>query len=244
MEVKSVLDRFKALLVDIGNTQIKYVAVNDITDTDDVRYCQHPADLSSSIRSVNQVIVSSVGHASVIAELERLCVSLNKPCKIIHTEANTLGVQCAYKQFQTLGVDRWLAILAAHEITQLPLAVIDLGTANTCDIVVNNQHIGGWIAPGFSIMRKSLLNNTQKVFADEKIPAFLEIGNSTEDCVSYGCLASQSGFVLMAEQYLSNKYDDYSVLVTGGGQNLLSLRNNTKVKFFPNLVLRGLFRLI
>ncbi|PKG99808.1 type III pantothenate kinase [Paraglaciecola sp. MB-3u-78] len=244
MEVKSVLDPFKALLVDIGNSQIKYIMVNDISDLSDIKRCLDIEDLSSHISSVSEVLVSSVGHLSLLAELERLCERFKKPCKIIHTEAEALGIQCAYEKFQTLGVDRWLAILAAREITRLPVAVIDLGTANTCDIVVNNKHQGGWIAPGFSVMRESLLRNTQQVFADNNIPAILDIGNTTENCVSYGCLASQSGFVMMAEQYLNNKYEDYLVLVTGGGQNSLILKENKKILSFPNLVLRGLFRFI
>jgi type III pantothenate kinase len=244
MEVKSVSDPFKALLVDVGNTQIKYVMVNDISDLSDIKCCQDIAGLSSYISSACEVLVSSVGHLSLLAELERLCEDFNKPYKIIHTEAETLGIQCAYEKFQTLGVDRWLAILAAREITRLPVAVIDLGTANTCDIVVNNKHLGGWIAPGFSIMRETLLNNTQQVFADNNMPTILDIGNTTENCVSYGCLASQAGFVTMAQQYLNNKYEDYFVLVTGGGQNSLILKEDKKILSFPNLVLRGLFRLI
>jgi type III pantothenate kinase len=134
--------------------------------------------------------------------------------------------------------------LAAREITPLPVAVGDVGTANTCDIVVNNKHLGGWISPGFSIMRESLLNNTQQVFTDTKMPKGLDIGTTTEDCVSFGCLASQTGLVMMAQQYLSHRYEDYLVLITGGAQNSLSLQNNKNIVFFPNLVLRGLFRLI
>ncbi|WP_039989802.1 type III pantothenate kinase [Paraglaciecola arctica] len=237
-------DLFKALLVDIGNSQIKYARVNDMSDLTDIKCCQHPEELTAYISSVNQVLVSSVGHVTQVEELQCLCERLNKSCKVINTEAATLGIKCAYEKYQTLGVDRWLVILAAREITQLPVAVIDLGTANTCDIVINNQHLGGWIAPGFSLMRESLLSNTQKVFVDTNMPVNLEIGNTTENCVNYGCLASQTGFVVMAEKYLKNKYDDYFVLVTGGGQNSLSLQDNKKILFFPNLVLRGLFRLI
>jgi type III pantothenate kinase len=244
MEGKSVSDLFKALLVDIGNSQIKFVAVNSISDVADVKHCQRLADLSAYISSVNQVLVSSVGHVTQVEELQRLCKGLNKPCHVIKTEADTLGIQCAYEKFQTLGVDRWLAILASRDITQLPVAVIDLGTANTCDVVINNKHLGGWISPGFSLMRESLLSNTQHVFADTKMPGFLNLGDTTQDCVSYGCLASQTGFVMMAKQYLSNQYDDYAVLITGGGQNSLSLQDNEKIFLFPNLVLRGLFLLI
>jgi type III pantothenate kinase len=244
MEVKSVSDLFNALLVDIGNTYIKYALVNDVSDLSDVKRCQRPEDLSTYISSVNQVVVSSVGHLNSVAELESLCEQIKKPCRFIKTQAHTLSIQCAYEKFQTLGVDRWLAILAAREITQLPVAVIDLGTANTCDIVVNNKHMGGWIAPGLSVMRESLLRNTQQVIADTSMPDTLEIGNTTENCVSYGCLASQTGFVVMAEQYLHNRYENYLVLVTGGGQNSLDFQSNKKILFFPNLVLRGLFRLI
>jgi len=244
MEGKLVSDLFKALLVDIGNSQIKYAQVNNISDIADVKHCRDPKDLTSLISSVSQVLVSSVGRITQVEELEYLCKGLNKVCHVINTEADTLGIQCAYEKFQTLGVDRWLAILASREITQLPVAVIDLGTANTCDIVVENKHLGGWISPGFSLMRDSLLSNTQDVFADKQIPDLLDMGITTQNCVSNGCLASQTGFVMMAEQYLINKYDDYVVLITGGAQNLLSLPNNNKILFFPNLVLRGLFRLV
>ena len=88
-------DPFKALLVDVGNTQIKYVMVNDISDLSDIKYCKDIADLFFYISSVSEVLVSSVGHLSLLAELERLCQRFNKPCKIIHTEAETLGIQCA-----------------------------------------------------------------------------------------------------------------------------------------------------
>lgn len=234
----------KSLLIDIGNTRIKYALVNSTSNIKDVGYCKHIDELHSYFSLADQVLVSSVGHDSLIYDLKRLCKRFNKPYKMINTEAETLGIHCAYETFQTLGVDRWLAILAAREITQLPVAVIDLGTANTCDIVVNNKHLGGWISPGFSLMRESLLCNTQKVFADVKMPNILDMGSTTENCVSYGCLASQTGFVMMAEQYLNNQYENYLVLVTGGGQHSVGLKDNRKIKFFPNLVLRGLFRLI
>jgi type III pantothenate kinase len=239
-----VSDLFKALLIDIGNSQIKFAQVNDLADLTGVKCCQQPEELTPYISSVNQVLVASVGRSTQVKALQCLCERLNKSCKVINTEATTLGITCAYEKYQTLGVDRWLAILAAREITQLPVAVIDLGTANTCDIVINSQHLGGWIAPGFSVMRESLLSNTQQVFADSHMPDNLGIGITTENCVNYGCLASQTGFVVMAEQYLKNKYEDYLLLVTGGGQISLSLQDNKKILFFPNLVLRGLFRLI
>lgn len=244
MEGKSVSDLYDALLIDIGNTRIKYALVNKLTDLHQVEYCQQVQDLSASIQKSKQVLLSSVGHLTQVQALESLCQQHNIPCRVIQTQAEALGVLCAYENYQTLGVDRWLAILAVHEMTSLPVAVLDLGTANTCDIVIENQHIGGWIAPGFSLMRESLLSNTQQIYADSSFPDNLDLGKSTPNCVSYGCLAAQSGFVLMAEQYLREKYADYRIYISGGGQNLLSVAENKRIHFLPNLVLRGLFRLI
>lgn len=237
-------DLFNALLIDIGNTRIKYALVNFCADVDQVEYCQHIQDLTDAILISKQVLVSSVGHLDQVNHLEALCEQFTIPCRVIQTEAETLDVLCAYENYSTLGVDRWLAILAARDLTSLPVAVIDLGTANTCDLVSGNQHLGGWIAPGFSVMRESLLSNTQKVFADTSLPEKLNLGESTPQCVSYGCLAAQSGFVLMAEQYLLERYEHYLIYISGGGQSLLSLADNDRIKFLPNLVLRGLFRLI
>ena len=66
-------DPSKALLIDIGNTQIKYTLVNEISDLTKVRYCKHPEDLTPYIGLVEKVLVSSVGHMSLLIELERLC---------------------------------------------------------------------------------------------------------------------------------------------------------------------------
>jgi type III pantothenate kinase len=244
MEAKSVSDLFKALLVDMGNTRIKYVLVNHAADLNNDKNCTVPEQLSDAINSSEQVLISSVANAAELSRLQTLCENLNKPYHIVKTAAETLGIKYAYREFTTLGVDRWLAILAAREITPLPVAVIDLGTANTCDVVVGREHIGGWISPGYSLMRDSLLNNTHQVFSDDNSPTILDIGKSTPECVNYGCLAAQTGFVLMAEHTLKQQYSEYVVLITGGGQNLLSITDNQHLQFYSNLVLRGLFRLI
>lgn len=239
-----MLDQFNALLIDIGNTRIKYVLVNDASQLDNIQYCQRVDELGSAIQQASQVLVSCVGHDDLSNKIAELCRQADRPCQIVKTQAETLGIRCAYQTYQTLGVDRWLAILAARVITSLPVAVIDLGTANTCDIVIGNKHEGGWISPGHSLMRESLLQNTENVFANSHTPKVLTLGNNTPDCVNLGCLASQMGFVNMAEQYLSMAHTEYLILISGGGQEMVHLANSGKVKFYPNLVLRGLFRLI
>ncbi|WP_447133807.1 type III pantothenate kinase [Paraglaciecola aestuariivivens] len=237
-------DLHKALLVDIGNTRIKYALVAQLADLQQVLSCQEVNELKTKLTKCHKVLVSSVGHPLQEQQLAQLCQQAGKPCEFVQTQANTLGVKSAYPNFATLGVDRWLAILAANALTSLPVAVIDLGTANTCDILIDKQHKGGWIAPGFELMRDVLQQQTQKVFADHSIPENLTLGTSTQQCVALGCLAAQSGFVLQADQYLASRYQQYKILITGGGQKTLDLPAELPVEYYVNLVLLGLFQLI
>ncbi len=232
---------YRALLIDIGNSQVKYALVNQLSDTDKVHAVANVSLLDVCIRQAEQILVACVGKPDSVEKLRVMAAEHQVPIRFITTQAQSFGVQCAYKDHTTLGVDRWLAILAAQKITQLPCAILDLGTANTCDVLYQNQHLGGWIAPGFSLMRESLLQNTQQVFADNQFPEAISLGNTTPNCVNLGCLASQIGFVTMADAHLSAQYKDYLLLICGGSQQLISFKH---AKYFKNLVIKGLFRFI
>lgn len=242
MGEKLVSEKPKALLVDIGNSQIKYALVQDANACFEVSVGATTGSLEALIKRCDKLLISSVGHPEQVTEITAMCSTYAKPLQIIKTEAQTFGIECAYELYQTLGVDRWLAILAARKITQLPVAVIDLGTANTCDFVIGNKHVGGWIAPGFSIMRDSLIANTQRVFADNDYPSGLEIAQSTEQCVNMGCIAAIQGLVSAAQHQLEMQGKSYRLIVTGGARSLLGESSNKCILFQENLVLQGLAR--
>ena len=74
------------------------------------------------------------------------------------------GVTNAYREPGSLGVDRWAAIVAAHHRTENPVCVIDCGTAITLDVVdADGKHLGGLIAPGLAMMRRSLVQETAAI---------------------------------------------------------------------------------
>lgn len=61
------------------------------------------------------------------------------------------GVTNGYLEAEKLGVDRWLAVVAAYVRMQAACVVIDSGTAITVDYIsAGGAHLGGCIAPGFS----------------------------------------------------------------------------------------------
>lgn len=244
MGEKSVSAATNSLLVDIGNTRIKYAIADAHGDFQVVRYCQSVADLSYCIASVQQVLVANVGQASVVDALKGLAGGLNVRCRQIVTQPSAFDIECAYQQVENLGVDRWVAVLGARKLTDLPSAVLDFGTANTCDLVAGNQHVGGWIAPGYSLMRDSLVKNTQNVFADARECSQLVLGDSTESCVSSGCMAAQLGLVSMAEHYLKQNFEEFRIFVTGGLARDVAKSTHINVEFVENLVLIGLSRFI
>src|SRR5690606_18274094 len=79
----------------------------------------------------------------------------------LRTAAETCGVRCAYADPARLGVDRWLAVVAAYRDPGGPAVVFDCGTAITVDAVTTaGEHLGGLIIPGIQLMRRALYGST------------------------------------------------------------------------------------
>lgn len=230
------------LLVDIGNSRVKYALCEPAQSRLKVVDVDAIEDLFAPLQLCSNVIVACVGNAMKLDELQQLCNASGRSMRNIETQAQSFGIHCAYNSYQTLGVDRWLAVLAARAMTDLPVAVIDIGTAATCDFVFENSHLGGWISPGFALMHDALLSNTQKVFGNPGSPERLIIGDSTEECVNMGCMAAVQGLLHSAERHLQNLADDYLIIVSGGAKNLLKELQDERILFEDNMVLKGLSR--
>ena len=233
-------DQPEILLIDIGNTRLKVMSFNDAHPQQDVLSFDSVESLLPLVEASERVLVSCVGARQKLAQLETICTNLQKSLFVAKTEAQRFGVRCAYQNFSTMGVDRWLAILAARSLTSLPVAVMDFGTAATCDVVVEGEHVGGWIVPGFAMMKHALTTNTAQVFANSEQPEHLVFADSTEGCVNMGCLAAIQGIFFSAEKLLSQYADDYRMIITGGDKHLLRELRGPHVRFEENMVLKGL----
>ena len=89
---------------------------------------------------------------------------------------------------ESLGVDRWLALLAAHRHAPTePLMVLDCGSAITLDLlVVGGRHLGGYIVPGLALMRSSLLSETAGVAVEALSSVTSCPGRDTSTAVGHG----------------------------------------------------------
>jgi type III pantothenate kinase len=146
------------------------------------------------------------------------------------------GVTCGYLAPSTLGIDRWLAMVAAYSRYHQPVVVVDAGSAITIDVVSEDGlHLGGYILPGLDLARASLWHGTQKVKAEYRNTSDAGLGKSTTDAVNNGVIFS----VITAINQLANSYDGLVVL-TGGSASALESLINLPMQLVPDLVLDGL----
>jgi type III pantothenate kinase len=121
---------------------------------------------------------------------------------------------------RSLGADRAVNAIAAHERYSGDLIVIDFGTATTFDVVdFKGAYKGGIIAPGINLSLDALVGNTAKLprIAIEVPQGTTVIGRNTEDQMLIGVFW---GYVAMMEGLIARMKTEIGrpakVIATGG----------------------------
>ncbi len=157
------------------------------------------------------------------------------------TRAAELGVKSGYREPTQLGVDRWLALLAARSLSQSPLLVVDCGSATTLDgMDAAGNHLGGVILPGLRLFPHCLMQNTE-------IPAFSESGvidyfatDTSTGIHSGAILATVSSVERMLGMIKRESEVTPICLLTGGDAEIVGQHLSIEYQREPNLVLLGL----
>jgi type III pantothenate kinase len=145
-----------------------------------------------------------------------------------------------------LGVDRWLAMLAARAETRGPVCVIQAGTAVTFDAVdAAGRHLGGLIIPGLRLMAEALERNTGRIGPTAGDIAHARglgmLGVSTDEGVGKGALLAIAAALDRAVAAVGAALGVApTVLSTGGDAERLEAWLETPVRFSADLVLAGL----
>jgi type III pantothenate kinase len=225
-----------ALLVDIGNTRIKWVlrdrgetTATGVTDKANAARFNWP-------RSPERIVVSSVQDNRELHELfEGL---FGERLRWLGTPVYDYQFfRHCYRDPARLGVDRWLAMIGARQHSDGDLLVVDAGTALTLDVFsAENQHQGGYIVPGLQMARQALFGGTDKVrqFGDEQDAATLTLGTNTVNCVAAGTLRQQLALV----QHVVDEYPDHHIFITGGDGELIA--DNLNARYYPDLIFDGM----
>jgi len=150
------------------------------------------------------------------------------------------GVINAYTDVGKLGVDRWLAMLAAYHREDEACCVVDCGTTITVDLVNRNgQHQGGYIVPGLQLLRDTLATRSKALATEPAEWNLTAPGTSTISAVHSGILRCVLGFIRDIHQS-NNSGELHRWYFTGGDATVLLPHLNWEIKHEPDLVLDGL----
>ncbi len=168
------------LLVDIGNTRIKWALLRRGSRTAPAaggrlgrmhgaehagwRAAQFGQYVLTAAPRPERVVAVSVAPESVWRAFAQACrLTWQLQPERIASERRRAGVVNGYRQPWRLGADRWVALLGARALLGAGRAVcvIDAGTALTLDLLDGRgHHLGGAIVPGPELMVASLLDGT------------------------------------------------------------------------------------
>jgi len=232
----------KTLLLDVGNSRLKWAFAVDQT-LQPIQALAHggdPAAASAAIEimDVDAIWIANVtGAAHADALTAQLSARHSQLPRFAVATAECLGLRVAYPDARRLGVDRWLALLAARTLTRGAASVASCGTALTFDAVsANGRHLGGVIAPGLLTAQQAVLGATR--FAANAPGNDFEpgLGMDTEACVRQGALHACAGLV----DRLAKAQSPSPLFLTGGDAEVLQPHLATASVIRPDLVLQGL----
>lgn len=237
------------LLLDLGNTRLKWALQGE----PGVWLAHGAVDWHENVVAALQLAWSSLPHpdqvvaGSVVDSMRESTVAASVATQFerepywLRTPASACGVRNAYAEPQRLGVDRFLAMVAAHAEGAVPYVVAGVGTALTLDaLAADGQHLGGLIAPGPQLMQQSLRDATVRV-RPEHPGEILELADNTADAVTSGCWQAAAALIERFATRMAPRLGGPAILVLGGGDAtvllpLLSL----PVRLSHDGVLRGL----
>lgn len=185
------------LLLDIGNTRIKWALADD-SGLHAHGGVAHGGDPAAALRQA-ALPPADATWAACVASVDRAAVAHALRAATGHdpqlplTPARWDGLVNSYAEPARMGVDRWLAMVAAWTQVRGALCVVGAGSALTFDRVgADGRHRGGLIGPGLQSSQQSLLAITRGAAAAADAPYGNDLGRDTTSAVRqaawFGCL--------------------------------------------------------
>ncbi len=227
----------KILVVNIGNTNTQY-AIAKNGNIGKINYI--------STEKLSPAIIPTglpVAIASVVPEKNEIFAEFNP---FIVSYKNKTPVDFSPIDYKSMGADRIANAVALAKFANLPAMCVDFGTAITIEVLdANCQLVGGIIAPGRKLWRKSLNSYTALLpyieqFSNSSLPSSL--GTTTETAILAGC---DVGIIGMAEALIEKvrldlKVPECEIYATGGDAKFF-ISNIPKIKNGGiELTLRGI----
>lgn len=164
----------------------------------------------------------------------------------VQSAASGFGVRCGYHDYSRLGVDRWVALIAARRLERSGVCIVDAGTTVTFDAMdADGAHLGGLIMPGPRLSARALDAGTAGIGPTqlrlERPRGLALLGRSTEEAVSHAALLAVAAAVDRAVSVVAAAWGaPPRVLLTGGDGPTLAAWLECVPQYRADLVLEGL----
>jgi type III pantothenate kinase len=240
------------LLIDIGNTRIKWARFEDgvLQPQSASPHADWKAEacVETVLRRGNRsdrVLVSNVAGPRM-ADVVRTAVTQTWQieAEFVISAPIAGGVRNAYPQPAKLGVDRWLAMIGAHALERGAVCIVSVGTAMTIDgVAADGRHLGGVIVPGPDLMITSLLKNTSDI-AQRALQGVAGDGlfaDNTLGAIRQGAEHALAALIERTVGVMRRTLNETpKLLVTGGASDRIEKAIGLPYRAVPDLVLQGL----
>ena len=240
------------LTADIGNTNItlalfdndKYINEFRLASDKDLSKEEYEILLKSLFKDFT---IEGCVIASVVEELNikfKRAVDDVFNIKSVFTASDiNLGIKICTDNPREVGADRLANAVAAANLYQGAVIVIDFGTATSFDIINSKKEfLGGVIAPGINTQMKCLKSSTSKLPKIDVSISKNAIGHNTTDAILSGVIRGTACMVDgLIEQCEAELVEKATIVATGGYCGLIA--NYLKRPFDyvnPILTLEGL----
>lgn len=254
------------LTIDAGNTRTKWAVFNRNGEIIQHGACFNDAlagaDFSPQLLGYDRVVISNVAGKAHAEKLENKLKPYEIPARWITASLQAGNVINGYTEPETLGSDRWTALIAAWHLQHAACVVVNAGTAITIDALMNSagnkaEFLGGMILPGLNLMQASLgiataqlpKHNAIHNFAADSPQVAVDIfAKSTAQAIHAGALNAVCGAIIrMADTLAQNCAQTPFIILSGGNaaiiQNNLAGTMAKQTVIIDNLVLTGLYLL-
>ena len=236
------------LMIDLGNSRLSWAFYSG-GNISTPKNCSTMAEISLEIEaewrdiSPVPVYIANVAGSELQQMLSRWFEThWNTTPILLQSQRRAHGVTNAYQQVTDLGVDRWLGLIGARAMSQLPVCVVDCGSAVTIDVMdANGIHQGGMIIPGFEMMLSSLRRGTAipDMILFDGNPGLL--GKSTPECILNGCSNTIAAII---DSVMRSGSQLQRLIMTGGNAAMISHLLEHSSTLIPDLVFRGIIHYV
>jgi type III pantothenate kinase len=239
----------RRLLFDIGNSALKWAFAEDrelqagsmalVEDVDLASLFDHEI---ATVAAPDEIWVSSVAGRDIGARVSARCEHhWSREANFAGTEKQRAGLINAYETPASMGVDRWLAMLALWGRLHDAFCIVDCGTAITFDVVDGDgRHLGGQIGSGLGTMRRTLSTGTANIGEVDDVYEG-DFAATTDGCVASGTLGQVVGMIERGVAQAAKALGKLPhCVITGGDAAAVRPHLDTSFEYDPLVVLRGL----